>query len=67
MSSRTQGDNRGLRCWHRSYDRLKVVYTRKRLSGQIRRRECKRCKKRMTTWERMIGCPPLPCLGGETT
>jgi DNA-directed RNA polymerase subunit M/transcription elongation factor TFIIS len=47
---------RGLVCAACGHRRLSVVYTRPRADGQImRRRECKNCGKRVTTWERMIG------------
>ena len=47
---------RGLTCGACGHARLKVVYTRPAPGGRIvRRRECKRCEKRVTTWERMIG------------
>jgi len=47
---------RGLVCGACGHVRLKVVYTRHAPGGRIvRRRECRRCGKRITTWERMIG------------
>jgi hypothetical protein len=46
----------GLVCVGCGNGRLKVVYTRHGANGRIvRRRECKKCGKRITTWERMIG------------
>jgi len=57
-----QADNRplnaprGLVCEGCGNGRLKVVYTRHAPGGRIvRRRECRKCGKRVTTWERMIG------------
>jgi hypothetical protein len=47
---------RGLVCAACEHSRLKVVYTRPAPGGRIvRRRECRRCGKRITTWERRIG------------
>ena len=47
---------RGLVCGTCGHPRLKVVYTRRAPGGRIvRRRECKRCGQRMTTWEHRIG------------
>ena len=47
---------RGLMCGACGHPRLKVVYTRRAPGGRIvRRRECKRCGQRITTWEHRIG------------
>jgi transcriptional regulator NrdR family protein len=44
----------GLRCWNCGHRELRVVYTRHRPDEVQRRRECRRCGKRFTTWERML-------------
>jgi len=55
-NSRPLNAPRGLVCQGCGHRRLKVVYTRHAPGGRIvRRRECKRCGERITTWERMIG------------
>jgi transcriptional regulator NrdR family protein len=47
---------RGLSCRRCRCQELRVVYTRRRLGGvQVRRRECRQCGQRFTTWERPIG------------
>ena len=49
-------DQRGLRCRKCSSQRFRVVYTRSAWGGRVvRRRECRKCGKRITTWERAIG------------
>lgn len=46
-------EKRGLKCRHCGCKRFRVVYTRPAWSGKImRRRECRHCGKRMTTWEK---------------
>jgi transcriptional regulator NrdR family protein len=46
----------GLRCWNCGADQFRVIYTRAAAGGKIiRRRACRACGKRITTWERMIG------------
>jgi transcriptional regulator NrdR family protein len=48
--------DRGLTCRRCGCKELRVVYTRRRVGGvQVRRRECRRCFERVTTWERAIG------------
>jgi hypothetical protein len=48
--------DRGLTCRRCGSQRPRVVYTRRRIGGvQVRRRECRRCRERFTTWERPIG------------
>jgi hypothetical protein len=48
-------DTRGLACLACGSDRLRVVYTRGRNGGVVqRRRECRDCKQRATTWERVV-------------
>jgi hypothetical protein len=52
--------HRGLRCLVCGSDRLRVVYTRDRSGGVVqRRRECRDCKMRATTWERVVPAPTL--------
>lgn len=46
-------DQKGLTCRHCGCRHFHVVYTRPTWGGRImRRRECRNCGKRMTTWER---------------
>jgi transcriptional regulator NrdR family protein len=45
----------GLRCWRCGHQQFRVVYTRRRLDGLWRRRECLRCGTRFTTCERRLG------------
>jgi hypothetical protein len=46
----------GLRCRNCGTQRFRVIYTRAAPGGKIiRRRACRECGRRMTTWERMIG------------
>lgn len=53
MNAATTNDDRGLRCSHCGGQRLRVIYTRPKSGGRIvRRRECKSCGKRVTTWEK---------------
>jgi transcriptional regulator NrdR family protein len=45
----------GLRC-RCGCSRLKVIYTRARDGNKlVRRRQCRECGERLTTWERAIG------------
>jgi len=47
------GNKRGLECRYCGCKHFRVVYTRPTYGGRImRRRECRHCGKRMTTWER---------------
>ena len=47
---------RGLECRECGSRRFRVVYTRPALGGKIvRRRECRCCATRVTTWECAIG------------
>jgi transcriptional regulator NrdR family protein len=47
---------RGLQCWRCGGHKFRVVYVRRRPGGiVVRRRECRRCATRVTTWERAIG------------
>ena len=46
------GDRRGLACRACGCRHFRVIYTRPAWGGRIvRRRECRHCGKRMTTWE----------------
>ena len=48
-------DQRGLICRHCGCRHFRVVYTRPAWGGRImRRRECRYCGKRMTTWEKAL-------------
>jgi DNA-directed RNA polymerase subunit RPC12/RpoP len=49
-------DDRGLRCRRCGRRHFRVIYTRP-ASGRkvVRRRECRNCGNRITTWERTIG------------
>jgi transcriptional regulator NrdR family protein len=47
--------SRGLCCWRCGNNRFRVIYTRARAGALVRRRECRQCSTRMTTWERMVG------------
>ena len=49
-------DKRGLECRYCGCRHFWVVYTRRGWGGRlIRRRECRHCGERMTTWEKPIG------------
>jgi transcriptional regulator NrdR family protein len=48
--------DRGLTCRQCGWRRFRVIYTRAALGGKVvRRRECRNCRTRVTTWERAIG------------
>ena len=50
------GEARGIRCRSCGSQQLKVVYTCAKPQGLVmRRRECRSCGQRLTTWEREIG------------
>jgi hypothetical protein len=52
----TDEDQRGLVCRHCGCKHFRAIYTRPTWGGRImRRRECRHCGKRMTTWERAGG------------
>jgi hypothetical protein len=52
-------DPLGLRCWKCGHARLRVVYTRAAAGGKVvRRRACRQCGARLTTWERPVGHRP---------
>jgi len=49
-------EQKGLVCRHCGCQHFRVVYTRPAWGGRImRRRECRHCGRRMTTWERTGG------------
>jgi transcriptional regulator NrdR family protein len=49
-------EHAGLRCWNCGGHQFRVIYTRAAPGGKIiRRRACRKCGRRITTWERMIG------------
>jgi transcriptional regulator NrdR family protein len=49
-------DNRGLVCRHCGCKHFRVTYTRPAWGDRIsRRRECRHCGRRVTTWERATG------------
>jgi DNA-directed RNA polymerase subunit RPC12/RpoP len=49
-------DGRGLVCRHCGCRHFRVIYTRPAYGGHImRRRECRHCGRRITTWEKPIG------------
>lgn len=49
-------DSRGLRCRRCGCGHFRVIYTRAAADGKlVRRRECRDCATRVTTWERVIG------------
>jgi hypothetical protein len=49
-------EKRGLECRHCGCKHFRVVYTRPTWGGRImRRRECRNCGRRMTTWEKPGG------------
>lgn len=51
-------DDRGLKCRQCGCRHFRVVYTRARRGGLlVRRRECRNCGVRLTTWEKVIGQP----------
>ena len=51
-----KADKRGLECRYCGCKHFRVIYTRPYWGGRImRRRECRHCGKRMTTWEKAGG------------
>ena len=46
---------RGLQCRQCGGRRFRVIYTRAADAKVVRRRECRKCATRITTWERAIG------------
>ncbi len=54
MSEKKKEDH-GLCCRHCGCGHFRVIYTRPTWGNRImRRRECRHCGKRMTTWERAM-------------
>ncbi|MFW6061192.1 MAG: hypothetical protein ACOC93_00130 [Planctomycetota bacterium] len=52
MPATEKQEQRGLKCRNCGCRQLRVVYTRSAWGGRIkRRRECRHCGRRMTTWE----------------
>lgn len=55
-SPKESASQAGLRCYKCGGHRFSVIYTRVAAGGKIiRRRACRQCGTRITTWERMIG------------
>ena len=55
MATNEPAARRGLACSACGGTQLKVVYTRSRYGAKVvRRRECRQCQARLTTWERVI-------------
>ena len=49
-------NQRGLVCRHCGCKHFRVIYTRPAWGGRImRRRECRHCRHRLTTWEKVGG------------
>jgi len=49
-------NTRGLECRKCGCRHFHVIYTRRGSGGKlIRRRECRHCGKRLTTWEKEVG------------
>lgn len=57
MEDKKQAEtDRGLRCRLCGCQDFRVVYTRAAWGGKVvRRRECRHCGHRVTTWEKVIG------------
>jgi len=52
-TSAAQGPRRGLECPRWGCRHFHVLYTRAAIGGRIlRRRECRHCGRRVTTWEK---------------
>jgi transcriptional regulator NrdR family protein len=52
----TPGRPVGLRCPKCGRGRFRVIYTRAVAGGRVvRRRACRHCAARITTWERIVG------------
>lgn len=55
MATNTGTQRPGLACPHCGGTQLKVIYTRSRHGAKVvRRRECRQCQTRLTTWERAV-------------
>ena len=56
-----QNESRGIACPGCSCRHFRVLYTRRALGGRLlRRRECRHCGRRMTTYEQSL---EKPCRG----
>ncbi len=56
QKDRKAADQKGLVCHHCGCRHFRVIYTRRGTGGKlVRRRECRYCGRRMTTWEKWIG------------
>lgn len=56
-STETANALRGLICPKCGCRHFRVLYTRKgHREAIVRRRECRHCGRRITTWEKAIGC-----------
>ncbi len=61
MNDTKKINERGLRCRHCGCGHFRVIYTRPTWGNRImRRRECRHCSRRMTTWEKAGGCSRGP-------
>jgi len=50
------GEQRGLECRNCGCKHFRVIYARPYRGGcLVRRRECRHCGRRITTWEKAIG------------
>ena len=55
LGGREAREDRGLVCPQCGCRHFRVIYTRPARGGKlVRRRECRHCGRRMTTWERRI-------------
>lgn len=55
-ASRPLDEQRGIVCRSCGCRFFRVLYTRAKFGGKImRRRECRHCGRRLTTWEQLIG------------
>jgi hypothetical protein len=49
-------DKRGLECRYCGCKHLRVIYTRRAWGERlVRRRECRHCGRRFSSWEKLIG------------
>ena len=56
LTAKDLQERRGLTCRHCGCKHFRVIYTRPAWAGRIqRRRECRDCGKRVTTWEKAGG------------
>ena len=54
MAAAARG-NVGLQCPNCGCHHFRVIYTRPKGTLIMRRRECRHCGRRLTTWERVVG------------